>query len=280
MSNIAKTATSGTKTGPGAINPASITHAFSVNGGHLAWAILDGLKTIENRDFRIDPGWYGLAVTANAHTGVGEDKTYRERFPDKYPGFQTFYSWKGCLVGAVYVSHSLPHSKCKDDWFACDNYKVKNIITQTINLDVCIPCRGFLGTWPMSDEARVQLHDAIHKHCLDGQKKYEEDGTMPVLQTGGEKKYPRDPVWESKSGIKFEAYESASNSKSKTKQQTKGKTVAPPRKPIPKTIMKTKIVTGKEESSSVISGLQRPLVASTSPSAHGAADIRQFFGGK
>ena len=57
---------------PGADTPDKITHAFTLKGYHWAYAMLEGeragrdtmgrSKVIENRHFKITPGWYGVVV--------------------------------------------------------------------------------------------------------------------------------------------------------------------------------------------------------------------------
>jgi len=259
-----------TNTGTGAETPVQITHAFSLNQGHVAWAMLTGKKTIENRKFRMKPGWYGVSLSKVSHTGVAEDKQFRTQYRGDYPGFHSFYNQRGCLIGAVYVSHNLPHSACESDPFACPSYPIKNIITKCINLDVAIPCRGFVGMWPISEDSRDRFRQAIQEHL---------DAGKEVQLTGAEERFPPNPNWESSSKVSYEDV-GVLPSKPKTKQVAKGKTKAPPPKPIVKTIAKSKPKPAFKSPSKPDSAPKKPLVASTSPSAGGAADIRQFFGGK
>lgn len=37
--------------------PEEVTKAITLRGAQLSWAVLQGIKTIENRNFRIAPGW-------------------------------------------------------------------------------------------------------------------------------------------------------------------------------------------------------------------------------
>ena len=67
-----------------------------------------------------------------AITGVSDDKLYRDTFPS-YPGFQVGASLKGNIVGAVRISHSLPHAACNDDFFASADYKFKNVTSEYIS---------------------------------------------------------------------------------------------------------------------------------------------------
>ena len=53
--------------GHGAMSPAEVTHAFTLKSGRLSFAVLTGKKRVENRDFRIQPGWYAL------HTGASSE---------------------------------------------------------------------------------------------------------------------------------------------------------------------------------------------------------------
>ena len=57
--------------GHGAESPAGVTHAWTIKGGQLTRVILDRIKRIENRHFKISPGWYAL------HTGqtLGSDES-------------------------------------------------------------------------------------------------------------------------------------------------------------------------------------------------------------
>ena len=50
---------------PGAIDPESVTHAFTLKSRWLTAAILRGAKPVENRSQLWSPGWYAV------HTGVG-----------------------------------------------------------------------------------------------------------------------------------------------------------------------------------------------------------------
>lgn len=182
----------------GAAFPEEITHAFSLSGGHLAWAIATGKKRIENRKTRFKPGWYGVGVTLTAHTSVVEDKWYREKYPgpDGYPGFDAFDNMKGKLVAACYVSHSLPHYACKDDDHAAEHYPIKNIISKVIPLVSSIPARGNFGTWPLRTDACDELRLALGR-LLAG-------GNGVIFDTHAEEDYPPDPTWDGKTKTAYE----------------------------------------------------------------------------
>ena len=42
---------------PAADSPASITHALTLKGASLTWAIQQGIKVIENRSVQLPLGW-------------------------------------------------------------------------------------------------------------------------------------------------------------------------------------------------------------------------------
>lgn len=205
-----------TNTGTGAATLTQITHAFSLSNPLLAFLILAGAKTIENRPVRLKPGWYALHVsrrTPKSHIGVAEDREHRTRFAGSYPGFQELMTWCGCVVGAVYVSHSLPHEACKDDPYAVASYPIKNIITKVVRLDAKIADRGNVGAWPLSDEARGPFLAAVDAHLLLNN---------PIVETDGATKHPKDLAFQSSASAMYEE----SHVEAPTKAVAKGKTVA------------------------------------------------------
>lgn len=204
----------------GAASPGEITHAFSLSGGHLAWAIATGKKRMENRQVRFRPGWYGFGVTQTAHTGVMEDEWYRETYPgpDGYPGFQAFYNMRGKVVGACYVSHSLPHEQCKDDDYASGAYPIKNIISKVIPFTSGIPAKGNFGTWPLSIESRDEVRQELRR-LLAG-------GNDVIYNTNGEKDYPEDPTWNGKAKTPYESYGGQAKAPPKAKAKKSAKSAS------------------------------------------------------
>lgn len=157
----------------------SLSHAFSSGDAHLAWAILTGKRLFENSNFTKHSGWYALWVPHTSHVGVLEDRRLKDAYDD-YPGFQNFEAWKGCLVGAVHVSHSLPND-------ACDSCKVKNVFSEVVEFDVLIPIKGAgaregSAPWPLSLSARAQVQAAIKSKFLSS--------PSPVLQTNALEVHP------------------------------------------------------------------------------------------
>lgn len=160
----------------GAESPETITHAFVLNGMPWAWSMLEGQKvyssdasggytvsikskSIENRRVRLAPGWYAVIL------GKGRDGDTRENYemckailPEmKMPSF----NWpglkfrRGCVVGIVKITHSLPYEWCKSSSWA-SGAAVCNIISKAGWLDKPIACKGNLGACPIKDESTLQ----------------------------------------------------------------------------------------------------------------------------
>lgn len=277
----------------GAASPGEITHAFSLSGGHMAWAIATGKKRMENRKFRIKPGWYGFGVTLTAHTGVLEDKWYREKYrgPNGYPGSQAFENMKGKIVGACYVNHSLPHESCKDDEYAVEMYPIKNIITKVIPLVSVIPARGNFGTWPLSIEARDELRLALGRLLAPG--------PGVILETNAKEVYPPSESWDNKTKTPYEGDGGQAKATPKAKAKVSTKSAAKAQAGAASKSKKT-TVTSKSKPKKTIeknaSGQipvappkRKPVPKAVEseddddvPAARGAAtgDIRSFFGKK
>ena len=105
--------------GPGAATPDKITHGFTLKGYHWAYAMLEGervsggvmgrSKVIENRHFRITPGWYGVVVGKG--TGRKEDyEMVRRTLPTMaIPAWESQQAkqLRGKVVGVVQITHSM-----------------------------------------------------------------------------------------------------------------------------------------------------------------------------
>ena len=66
--------------------PGTVTKGLTLRGAQTNWAILNGHKLIENRTWRIAPGWYAL------HTGAGDaefkvQQRLRELLPTRWTGW-------------------------------------------------------------------------------------------------------------------------------------------------------------------------------------------------
>lgn len=259
----------------GAATPEKITHAFSLSGGHLAWAIATGKKRIENRHVRFRPGWYGFGVTLTAHTGVMDDKWFRDKYTiSHYPGFNAFGNMRGKIIGACYVSHSLPHEQCKDDDYACSSYPIKNIISKVIPFVSGIPARGNFGTWPLAIEARDEVRLAVGR-LLAG-------GDDVILDTDAEKDFPPDPAWNGKTKAVFEGPGEAPKPPRKNKAKVSSKPTAKPQASAISKPKKPKLVSLKPAFDPTLTLAKKEIkITPLAPKPiEDRTDIRSFFGGK
>ena len=131
----------------------ALTRGLTLKGALYNHCILNGHKRVENRPFRIKPGWYAL------HTGVGklaaEDaKRIHARMggaclPDEcsLP--------HGVIVGAVHFCGGLKHSDCAEDHWATG--PICNVIDAYCALRRPVPHRGALSLWKIKPDALAEV---------------------------------------------------------------------------------------------------------------------------
>ena len=162
--------------GPGAETPNKITHCFTLKGYHWAYAMLEGereregvmgsSKVIENRHFRITPGWYGVVVGK----GMGRREDY-EMVKRTLPGMsipawesQQSKRMRGKIVGIVQITHSVKTEVCTTSPWATG--PVCNIITRAAWLPTWVDGRGGQGVHPIkgggdvAEQVRLQAQAA------------------------------------------------------------------------------------------------------------------------
>ena len=134
-SNVTATPSSCT----GAAAPGEITHALTLRSAQLTYALLRGPKCIENRDFRMQPGWYAL------HTGEQTEPLASQR-----PLLAKMQSLPleadlphSAIVGAIRVSHTLTLGQCTADAWAFG--PMCNVVDASISLDTPIQHTGALS---------------------------------------------------------------------------------------------------------------------------------------
>lgn len=173
-----------------AATPAEVTHAFSLNDQMLCAKILvaaddtGAIKVVENRDFRMTPGWYGVAVTAGAYCSVNEEVTLRKEFPQLPPYMAVD---RGKVHGLCKIGHSLPASMVKDVPGVEPRYKVVNVITEFLPF-TRFPAngaraRGNFGCWPLKD-AEHAVRELAKSAELAGLRRtnHVEDGPLQDIE--------------------------------------------------------------------------------------------------
>lgn len=187
--------------GTGATTPDAITHAFVLNGFQWAWAILEGekvfpdggfgtkpvaikSKNIENRKARLAPGWYAVILGKGTKGETKENhELCRTLLPDMHlprMGWPHLKALRGCVVGVVQISHSLPYDSCKSSSWA-NGAPVCNIISHAGWINTPIPCKGNLGACPIKGEVTLK---AVREAALFSV----ESGF--VFKTNGERDHP------------------------------------------------------------------------------------------
>ena len=146
-SNVTATPSSCT----GAAAPGEITHALTLRSAQLTYALLRGPKCIENRDFRMQPGWYAL------HTGEQTEPLASQR-----PLLAKMQSLPleadlphSAIVGAIRVSHTLTLGQCTADAWAFG--PMCNVVDASISLDTPIQHTGALSVWRVGATEVAQL---------------------------------------------------------------------------------------------------------------------------
>ncbi|CAE8626897.1 unnamed protein product, partial [Polarella glacialis] len=145
--------------GPGAAEPSLVTHALTVQGPQQGLAMVTGRKQIENRGWRIPPGWYALHVGSQPLAAIGVEWCERMRvaWPEAPPE-RSLPSSK--IVGLIHVSEqrkpgaSLPKDHPQAIWAVGP---ICHVIDQAVELPRGIQHGGSKGLWEISEPARQRL---------------------------------------------------------------------------------------------------------------------------
>ena len=143
----------------GASHPWLVTHGLTLRGGQLSWAILNGDKRVENRHFRMHPGWYALHTGAKTSSDASQLPLIAgvKGMPNEADLPHS------AIIGAFKVTHTLTldQSKPTEPWAFGPQV---NVIGATCRLEQPVPHRGALSLWPIQPSAvelvREQLHHA------------------------------------------------------------------------------------------------------------------------
>jgi len=143
----------------GATDPAATTHAITMRGALYSWAILAGIKTVENRPFRLSPGWYGL------HTGLGSlNAETRKRLEARLARLPPAADLPpaGAIAGLIRVDGVASAEGCAgtaaEPWATGP---VRHVIGAVLALPSPVPHRGLPGLSPLSDATRLALREQI-----------------------------------------------------------------------------------------------------------------------
>jgi hypothetical protein len=134
-------------------------YAFTVKP-HWGLLIRSGFKTVENRNFRVPPGFY-LVHCANrvtlAQWSVAKDWVIDRIGPQvPFPSFSDCLAWRGCVCCGVRVASALTQSA--DPWFMPD--RVAWELEGVVPYPAGIRARGGLGVWPVDSDVVRRLKRA------------------------------------------------------------------------------------------------------------------------
>lgn len=136
----------------GAATPQTVTHGFCLNDSRWIYAMLHAPtngKIIENRAFRLAPGWYAVSLTVSAHTSGDREWAFRKEFRN-YPGHVAYA--RGRVLGLVKIGYSLPQAACEGHRWSTPAYAIANVITEVLPFDAPGPVvRGNFGTFPLKE---------------------------------------------------------------------------------------------------------------------------------
>ena len=132
------------------------THkAFTLQGAQQVFAILRGIKLIENRTWAIPKGWYAIHAGAQM---INEERAQRtlQAWPDAPPEEELPHR---AIAGLIYVQEHRSPQQCKDGYIWARG-PVCNVISRAIELARPVRCRGDRGLWqlgPLKDRIRKEL---------------------------------------------------------------------------------------------------------------------------
>ena len=150
------------------------TFAVSVSHPEIAAAILSGEKTVENRHFRIKPGWCFVHVSAlkqsrkqrrdvsmGARSHVLKGCNGSEERVHKIVSLSKKRCPHGCIVGAMEVSHDkkpTDQDRERDGWAAGP---ICNVISAVRLLSRPVKTKGFLGRWSIDPDTVKKIRTQL-----------------------------------------------------------------------------------------------------------------------
>ncbi len=131
---------------------AAVTRAITVQSPCLAWAMLEGHKVVENRDWRIQPGWYALHCSKKKNSKWAGKAL--EIDPALKPETELLH-FLGAVVGILHISEQRSVAECKGYKWALGVHC--HVVDQAIKLQTPIPSKGDRKIWKMPQEVQEQI---------------------------------------------------------------------------------------------------------------------------
>ena len=135
--------------------------AFTVKA-HWGLLIRSGLKTCENRSFRVPPGFY--LVHASNSLSFSEWRagfdwvSYRFGTAIIFPSFDLCRAWRGQILCGITVVSALKESS--DPWYLGD---VAWELERPVPFEQGVRVKGQLGVWKIGAELRKRFRDGLRQ---------------------------------------------------------------------------------------------------------------------
>ncbi len=133
--------------------------AFTVKA-HWGLLIRAGLKTVENRSFRVPPGLYLVHASNNLSFSdwCAGSLWVADRFGAavRFPGYDECRAWCGQVVCGIHVVSALTASA--DPWYMGD---VAWELERPVLCARGVAAKGFLGVWAVDGEVRKKFVSAL-----------------------------------------------------------------------------------------------------------------------
>lgn len=132
------------------------TRALTLQGAQQVFAILRGVKLIENRGWRMPSGWYAVHAGAERINAERAERT-RRAWPDVPPEESLPH---GAICGLFYVQESRLPRECREGYIWARGPWC-HLISQAVELPRPIKCHGNKGLWGLSEELRRQIGEQL-----------------------------------------------------------------------------------------------------------------------
>lgn len=139
-------------------------NALTLCGTQLCWSVLHRKKTLENRSWRLKPGWYALHCSSTAY-GVNRLTPKQKSSCGKdLPEEEALQHYRGQLLGVFRIGERWTYEQCKKDCWAVRQESKKHgtswchEIAEVVNLSAApLKATGTQLTWKLPRAVRVKL---------------------------------------------------------------------------------------------------------------------------
>lgn len=130
--------------------------AITLQGAQQVFAILRGIKLIENRTWAIPRGWYALHAGAQM---INEERAQRTRkaWPEAPPEEELPH---GAIAGLIYIDQNCKPRDCRKGYIWARG-PICNVISRAVELPKPVRCRGDRGLWELRSSLKVRIRSEL-----------------------------------------------------------------------------------------------------------------------